>query len=299
VLAFAMASARFADAQSIAIVPRLSTGQQDYRFKYDDQVIGTDQGFAYSSDGFEVSDKVTYVGGGLTFSRGRLFLDLSGQWSGKGSDETRQFISSPIVIGGGLTHQLDFTFDRSEYNVSLGWAATPNFSLYVGYKDASTNLTTRLSPILSGLALNQLYIFGSRVGKLTYSGEYVGATYSVPVNTWGAFSIQSSVASLDGKNTVHFEGMGAYVSDLNFPPTYLRQIDPSFINGTLRGKTVGMNLGASWTGNFNWLSDRLQNMSYTVGLDRSEYKFDSQGNNANFEETVTRARLDLRYRFGQ
>jgi hypothetical protein len=284
-------------AQSFTMQPRISVGQQDYEFKYDDQVLGNDQGFVNASDGFTVSDKVQYLGTGITVSHGRLFVDLSGQWSGHGSDQTRQFIGSPTVLGGGLTHQLDFKFDRSEYNVSAGWAATPNFSFYVGYKDAATNLTTRLTPILAGVNINQLYIFGSRVGKLTYGGLYLGSTYSVPVSSWGSLSIQSSVASLDGKSVVHFEGLGVFYSDLTFPPTFLRPIDPAFINGTLRGKAVGLNLGVSWTGSFGRSSDPPRKLSYTIGLDRSAYKFDSKGNSSDFEETVTRARFDLRYRF--
>ena len=63
-----------------------------------------------------------------------------------------------------------------------------------------------------------------------------------------------------------------------------------------RGKSTGLNLGVSWTGDLGGLSPRLERLSYTIGIDRSEYTFKSSLRGANdFAETVTRARLDLKY----
>ncbi|HEX7416889.1 MAG TPA: hypothetical protein VF315_02450, partial [Steroidobacteraceae bacterium] len=76
-------------------------------------------------------------------------------------------------------------------------------------------------------------------------------------------------------------------------------VDPSFANkAPIYGKSTGLNLGISWTGNLGWMSGKLDRLSYTLGLDRSEYKFGTrETSTGDFEETSTRVRLDLRYRF--
>jgi hypothetical protein len=85
-------------------------------------------------------------------------------------------------------------------------------------------------------------------------------------------------------------------------PNFLRQIDLTFKDGQVDGNSFGLNVGISWIGNFAWMSEKLQRLNYTIGLDQSQCKFNSGKSNslwaADLDEKNTRVRLDLRYRFG-
>ena len=125
-------------------------------------------------------------------------------------------------------------------------------------------------------------------------------TYSFPVERWGgAFGFQGSVARLDGKVEAEFD-FPLFVSIPVAP--FLVPVDPRVIGLTTtepsRGNSTGLNLGLSWTGSFNWISPKLSKLSYTLGVDRSEYSFEERSRTNDFSETVTRIRLDLRYAIG-
>lgn len=309
-LAAPMACLAF-EAQAVTFQPRLSGGYQDYDISFEDVTSSDGAGGISYRDGFEIGDRVTFIGAGLTVSEGRFFVDVSAQRSQTGRDTTFQFQgiadgSEDGTTGGngaGQNHSLRAKFDRDEYNGTIGFAVTPDFSLYAGYKRATVDLRNTLSPSWATLDeapddLDVLFV-GDRVIDFSYKGAFVGATYSIPVASWGgAFSIQSSVAFLDGRFKERFEGLVTIYHQLTPPFFFVEPIDPSFVNGTIKGKSRGLNLGVSWTGGFNWIARSLSNLSYTLGLDRSQYEFDTkQSTTGNFEEKNTRLRLDLRYRF--
>jgi hypothetical protein len=293
-------------AEPVGLQPRVSAGLQNYSMGFEDVISPVSNGgLDFIRDGFEVADVLPFVGAGATLTWGRLFFDVSGQWSRNGHDETRQRMSteidkngntSPGVVGAsnvfGQTHRLVADFDRSEYNGAVGWAVTDAFSTYLGYKRASSDMTQTTAPELTPPpSIGDVLFAGDYAMEFSYHGFYIGATYSLPVRDWGAFALQSSIARLDGSFTERFAGTaGIFVS-----PTSQVAINPSFRDGTVEGKSTGFNIGLSFTGGLG-----LRGLSYTIGIDRSLYKFDSGKSPAfwaaDYEEVNTRGRIDLRYR---
>lgn len=304
-----MTVAADAIAEPLQFQPRLSTGVQDYKLTFDDAINANGTGYSYR-DGFKVQDRLSFAGVGLTATSGRLFMDISGQWSGKGHDQTTQYEGTFAGIGNfgnGHNHLLVGTFDRQELNATVGWGLTPELSAYLGYKHSKLDLSQQMSPLTSPPPdFQDVLFFGTRRIDFSYQGLFIGATYSLPVGHYGALSLQSSIAQLNATFTEHFSGNVALCAIPQAAGCVVLGIDPSFADKkpSVHGESVGFNLGLSWTGNFAWLTERLQKLSYTVGIDRSQYAFDSGNQSdaslaANFTEINTRARLDLRYRFGQ
>lgn len=288
-------------ASAVTFTPRVSGGYQDYALEFQDVTTPNPQGGISFRDGFRVSDRLGFLGAGLNISSKRIFVDLSAQRSARGTTHTTQFQGNgnfdvPGTTSVGHIHSLDSTFRRDELNATLGWGVTSEFSLYAGFKHAKLDMQNALLPLVDPPPqFGELFFFGTRAIDFHYNGPFLGATYAVPVGSWGALSIQSSVAFLDGGFKEHFNGL-EFLADPSFP-TGLRPIDTSDINGNLHGRARGLNLGVSWTGSFGGM---LHDLSYTVGLDRSEYTFKtSESTTGDFTETNTRLRLDLRYRFSQ
>jgi hypothetical protein len=295
------------------VQPRVSTGVQDYQLRFDDVITPLATGGTDIRGGFKVADTISFVGAGVNVSHGRFFADASGQWSQSGRDHNQQIEGNAIgggviTSGDGQNHNSDVSFHRQELNLSVGWGATPNFSVYGGYKYAKVDLTQHLSPILSPPPLvnsatgqdGNVLFFGDYLMSFTYNGAFVGATYAVPAGSAGTISLQSSLARLDGVFRQRFAG-NVFVTNPNFANN-LRPIDPSFKDGEVDGISFGLNLGISWSGNFAWMSERLERLVYTIGIDQSQYKFDSGKSKslwaADLQEKNTRARFELRYRFG-
>ncbi|MFI4868494.1 MAG: hypothetical protein ACHQDD_03960 [Steroidobacterales bacterium] len=300
-------------AQSIVVQPRVSTGLQDYQLRFDDVITPLPNGGTDIRGGFKVADTITFVGGGINVAYERFFVDASGQWSQNGTDHNQQIEGNAIgngvfTSGDGQNHNSDVSLRRQELNLSLGWAATPEFSVYAGYKYAKVDLTQHLSPILTPPPLvntatgqdGNVLFFGDYLMNFTYNGGFIGATYAVPVGSVGAVALQSSLARLDGVFRQHFTG-NVFVTNPAFPNN-LRPIDGSFKDGQVDGISFGLNLGISWSGNFAWISAPLQRLVYTIGVDESQYRFDSGKSKslwaADLQEKNTRARFELRYRFG-
>ena len=302
-----------ASAQSVIVQPRVSTGVQDYQLHFDDVITPIASGGTDIRGGFKVADTITFVGAGLNVAYGRFFADVSGQWSQNGTDHNQQIEGNAIgsgvfTNGDGQNHDSEVRFHRQELNFSLGWAATSDFSVFAGYKYAKVDLTQHLSPILSPPPLvntatgedGNVLFFGDYLMNFTYNGGFIGATYALPVASVGAIALQSSLARLDGVFRQHFMG-NVFVTNPAFPNN-LRPIDGSFKDGQVDGISFGLNVGISWSGNCAWISQQLQRLVYTIGIDQSQYKFDSGKSKslwaADLEEKNTRARFELRYRFG-
>jgi hypothetical protein len=302
-----------AGAQSIVVQPRISAGLQNYQLRFDDVISPLPSGGTDIRGGFKVADTISFVGTGLNVAYQRFFADASGQWSQDGTDHNQQIEGNAIgggvyTSGDGQNHTSDVSFRRREFNLSLGWAATPEFSVFAGYKYAKVDLTQHLSPILSPPPLvntatgqdGNVLFFGDYRMNFTYNGGFIGATYAVPVRSAGALALQSSLARLDGTFSQHFTG-NVFVTNPAFPNN-LRPIDGSFKDGQVDGISFGLNVGISWSGNLAWMSAPLERLVYTIGIDQSQYKFDSGKSKslwaADLQERNTRARLELRYRLG-
>jgi hypothetical protein len=291
-------------ADEIDLQPRVSGGTQAYSLTFADVIIPNGNGFHFQN-GFKISNTLQFFGAGLTASSGRAFADVSGQWSGTGTDHGEIFEGTAYDAAHdttpalGFEHHFDARFSRHELNFALGWAFDPNFSVFSGYKTARLNITQMLTPssAFTPNVFDVLFI-GDYTMNFSYHGFFVGATYSLPVRTWGALGIQTSVARLDSGFHQSFSGT-LYVLIPTGPnsdaPLYL---NPSYRSATVGGLSTGLNAGISWSGNFGWANDRLRTLSYTVGVDESQYRFStSQTTYGDFEEKNTRVRLELRYRF--
>jgi hypothetical protein len=295
--------------QSLVVQPRLTAGVEDYTLTFGDVTAGTGNAILFR-DGLRISDQLKFSGAGVTTSYGRAFLDLSAQATNTGSTDGEQFegtTGSPnpgaFPTAYGFEHLLHSTFNRNEFDAALGWGFSPTFSAYVGFKHARLHLPETIEPDPTYLPNNgDLLFFGSRDLEFTYNGPFLGATASLPVRSWGAFSIQASVARLDATFLQSFSGDVFEVVPNPFAPgtSTLAPVNPAFANKAPNtGRSTGLNLGLSWSGSFAWLRPGLERLSYTIGIDRSEYQFSSnQTQQGDFEETISRLRLDLRYRFG-
>jgi hypothetical protein len=305
--------AAHANAQSVAVTPRISTGMQDYQLRFNDVITALPTGGTDIRGGFKVADTITFVGSGLNVAYGQFFADASGQWSQTGHNHNQQVEGNAIgdgvfTAGDGQNHDSDVSFNRREFNLSVGWGATSELSVFAGYKYARVDLTQHLSPILTPPPLvnyttgqdgNVLFL-GDYLMHFTYNGGFVGATYAVPVGSIGAIALQSSLARLDGAFAQRFSGE-VFVTNPNFPNN-LRPINPSFKDGQVDGISFGLNVGISWSGGCGWISQGLQRLFYTIGVDQSQYTFDSGKSKslwaADLTEKNTRARFELKYRFG-
>jgi hypothetical protein len=283
----------------IVVQPRVSAGMQDYELSFADVITPHGNGFGFR-DGFTVRDHLPIAGAGLTLSSGRLFIDLSGQWSKTGHDQGEIFQGSTVDSAGdstpalGFEHHFDARFHRQELNAALGWALTPNFSAYLGYKHASLNMTQMRAPIETVRAdIGDVLQVGNYIMQFSYDGFFLGTTYSLPVSDWGALSAQASIARLNAGFRQHFDGSVFIVTpDGNF------YLDPSFIDSRVSGNSNGLNAGLSWTGNVGVASNPVRGLSYTIGIDLSQYRFHGSASDGDFEEKATRVRIELRYRFG-
>lgn len=290
-------------ADAVTVQPRVSIGVQNYRIGVEDIVTANPNvaGNFNFRDGFSVSDSLDFVGAGLTVTRGRWFADLSGQWSGKGRARTEQFLGSQIgpnqfASSAGRTHTIDAEFDRQEENLTIGYGVTSNFSAYIGYKRSQVNLDNKTQPVLSPAPIvGDVLFLGVRRIDFSYNGGFIGATYAFPVGpAGGSLALQSSIARLNGDFGFRFDG-NVFLVGQGFQ---LVPIDPSFFRGNTPGTSLGLNIGVAWTQGLGGLSSHLEKLSYTLGIDRSQYDFDAdEPDTANFKERNTRVRLDLRYRF--
>jgi hypothetical protein len=307
-------------ALDIAVQPRLSGGIQDYQLTFPDVITPSlVTNGARLREGFSIRDHLPYAGAGLTVSRGRLFVDLSGQWSKSGQDHGYIFqgngLNTPYGFtdtsgqfhnftgAGGHNHTLDSRFARQELNAAVGWALSSNFSAYLGYKSAALNITQMRAPFLVPAPQNgDVLQLGNYIMDFSYHGFFLGTTYSLPVGAWGNLAVQASIAELDASFKQHFDGLlfiytttSTKTGTVIGPPIFL---NPSLEYSTVHGNSTGLNVGLSWTGNVGVASNPLRGLTYTIGLDQSQYRFHGSATDGDFEEKNTRFRAELRYRFG-
>jgi hypothetical protein len=114
----------------------------------------------------------------------------------------------------------------------------------------------------------------------------------LPVRSWGTLSAQASIARLNASFRQHFDGSVFVVT-----PSGNFYLNPSFIDSRVGGNSTGLNAGLSWTGNFGVANNPVRGLTYTVGVDQSQYRFHGSATDGDFEEKNTRFRFELRYRF--
>jgi hypothetical protein len=300
-LALAVLVAARLQAQDIVVQPRASAGMQDYQLSFPDVITPSlTSNNIRIREGFTIRDHLPYAGTGLTVSSGRLFVDLSGQWSKTGESQSFNFQGNGLAGAygfsgdGGHDHSLDSRFSRHELNAALGWALSSNFSAYLGYKNATLNISQRRKPLLPPPPqFGDVLQDGNYIMDFSYHGFFIGTTYALPVRSWGVLSVQASIARLDASFQQHLDG-ALFI----FTSTGFIFLNPSLESSTVRGSSTGLNTGVSWTGNVGMASNPVRGLTYTIGLDQSQYRFQAPVTDGDFEEKNTRFRFELRYRFG-
>ncbi len=287
----------------ITLQPRVSGGTQTYRFTFGDLIAPNGNGFRFAQ-GFELSATLPFFGVGLTASRGHLFADLSGQWSGTGTDHGALFEGNaypgaltppPGVVG--FEHQFDARFSRHELNAALGWSFDSQLSVYAGYKTARLSTSQALRPDSTPAPeVYDLLFLGNFNNEFNYHGFFAGASYALPLGAWGALSVQASVARLDADFRQSFSGAVAQIVPTGGGGVGLLPLDPAAKSATTGGLSTGLNAGVAWSGTFFWISERLRPLSYTIGVDDSQYRFSTSSQIGNFDEQNLRLRFELRYR---
>ena len=279
-----------------SVSPRVSFGVQDYTHRLEDRLAPTSGSSFQFADGFETRDDLGFHGFGIGINADKVFVDVSGQWSAQGEEQQSQFQGVAggleFAAGIGITHQLSSEFERKEFNVSVGYRITPTVSAYIGYKNATADFVHALRPSDVGF-FGAVKLTGDKVVENTYDGPFVGATYAIPVPAWGgAFAFQAAVVNLDMTDESRFLG----TAEAQVGPTTFVPLDSSAFSSSIDGDAVGINVGFSWTGGFRWVDRSFTRLTYTIGIDHSEYEFEA--GDSEFEEKNTRLRLDLRYRLG-
>ena len=243
------------------IEPRLSGGTSYYELDLDGTIVVGDD----SVDGVKFDDWLYFVGGGVTVSVDRFFIDVSGQYSFDGDED----LSLDVEAGGDAISDLDqdVDFDRFEAAIALGYRITDHFSGYVGYRYADVDFDG--SGSLGGIGVDFSTDFEQH-------GPLIGASYVIPKTILnGALVINAAVTYLDGDLENELDA-DAGIDDVKF------DID---------GDAFGFNGGISWA---TPISDRAK---FVLGGDVSSYQFDDDGDETDFDELIARLRAEVRYSF--
>ena len=239
----------------LSVQPRASLGYQSYTF----DVAGSN---------FEVDTDYVLGGLGLTVQGGRFFVDLYGQTNLTDAE----YDDEDILDTNGLNQ--DSEVDRYEVNLTLGYAVTPNISVFGGLKYAENEINSDLDSDLVDIGDSFFDI------DVEYLGPFVGASLAVPVANAGALAFSGSTAYLFGEATIDAEVAGNVIAD----------------NQEVDGEAIGFNLGVAWIGGLEALSPSLSGLGYTVGIDYSTYDFED-GDTDEFSEETLRGKVDLKYTF--
>lgn len=247
-------------AQELIIQPRVSIGYQSYSF----DIAG--------DDSLDVETDYILGGLGLSVQRGRFFVDLYGQTNlTEAEDDEENFAD---VTGIDRSTEVD----RYELNATLGYAVTPNISVFGGVKYASNDIKSDFDSddAVINAALGDSFFDVD----VEYLGPFLGASYALPIADVGALALSASGAYLSGDTTADAEIAGQVIAD---------DVD---IDGT----AIGFNFGVAWIGSLAPLSPSLAKLGYTVGLDYSEYDFEDDDSDEFSEETL-RFKVDMKYNF--
>ena len=248
-------------AEEATVEPRLAAGVSYYELDVDGEVVAGNN----SVDNIEFSDWMYLVGGGLTLSYDRVFVDLYGQYSFDGDDDL-----DLDVVAGGLSANLaqDVEFDRVETALTVGYRITDQLAAFVGYRYADVNFDG--SGSLGVVSADFSTDFKQK-------GPFIGAGYVIPKTVFGgAFVANAAVAYLDG--------------DLENRLDTNIQVDN--VEFDIEGDAIGVNAGASW------VRPLTSQLKLVLGADVAQYSFEDDDDRTDFDERITRFRTELRYSFG-
>lgn len=245
-------------AQELVIQPRVSLGYQTYDFNIE------------GNDDFDIETDYILGGLGLSIQRGRFFVDLYGQTNlSEADDDVEDFLDLEGV-------NRESEVDRYELNATLGYAITPQISGFGGLKYASNDIKTDINSDDPDI----VEVLGDSFADIDveYIGPFIGASYALPIEGYGALAFSASGAYLWGEAKLDSEVAGDAIA-----------VD-------VDGNALGFNFGAAWIGSFAPLTPALSNLGYTIGVDYSQYDFDD-GDVDEFSEETLRTKVDIKYNF--
>ena len=230
----------------------------------------------------EYKDTMNFVGGGTTHFIHRLFVDLGMQYSFNGNDRTHASWSIYMEDGGdGSSYfqsaDLEYRgeFNRQDQAVSVGYAITDRFSIFVGYKWVELDLDTTFEGPYGFADIDNNVGHGSQTGEqhlqFKYEGPFVGVTHGWQID-WsskyiGLFSVNIGLARLncklkqDQKANLRIDSVnGIDIEPINTPYTYHNEV---------KGETSGLALALGWHG-----ITPIKDLTYSVGISGYRYQFD-------------------------
>ena len=246
-------------AQGLSIQPRATIGYEYYDFD------GEDDGTSNQLGDFNFKSDYLIGGLGLTVQTGRFFADLYGQ---KNLSDA-EFVDNDFVGVAGL--DLDEEAERFNVNLALGYAITPSISVIGGVKYASNDIE-------GDFFQDNVANGGFFDVEVEYVGPYFGGAYALPIADAGFVVLSGSVTYLFGETKVDAENNGVVE------------------NVTIKGESIGSNLGVAWSGNLGPLASALSRLGYSIGVDYSAYEFSDDGVDE-FSEKTVRGKFDLKVRF--
>lgn len=248
-------------AAELTVEPRLAAGASYYDLDLDGEInVGSD-----SVDNVEFSDWLYLVGGGVTFSYDRFFVDLYGQYSFDGEDDLNLDIAAGGIVVNDLAQDVDF--DRIETALTVGYRVTDQFATFVGFRYADVNFDG--SGSLGAVDADFSTDFNQK-------GPFVGVGYVVPKTILnGTFVANAAVTYLDGKLENKLD-VSAPLNDVEFD---------------INGDAIGINAGISW------VKPLTNELKLVIGADVSRYGFKDDDDETDFDEVITRLRTELRYSF--
>ncbi|MGI9508423.1 MAG: hypothetical protein ACR2QJ_03625 [Geminicoccaceae bacterium] len=243
------------------IEPRLSGGTSYYDLDLDGEVtVGDD-----SVDDIEFDDWLYFVGGGVTISFDRFFIDFSGQYSFDGDED----LNLDVVSGGVVVNDLaqDVDFDRFEAGIAVGYRITDHFAGYIGYRYADVDFDGSGSLGAVGVDFST---------DFEQHGPLIGASYAIPKTILnGTLVLNGAVTYLNGDLENELDA-DAGIDDVSF------DID---------GDAIGFNGGLSWAAPIS------EQAKFVLGGDVSSYQFDDDDDETDFDELIVRLRAEVRYSF--
>jgi hypothetical protein len=310
--------------KTVTIQPRVEMGMMNYTYQQGavsmtNLSTSQEYGYNYTQKELKYRDTLPMLGGGLTISVDRFFVDLNGQQSFNGSDRSSysfseftesRYAGEDSFHSGYMESQADF--DRTEYAISAGFALTNQLAVFAGYKSAKTDFEIKGEGLdgyyfPSGFNVDIYNADGqssySQDIKFEYDGPFLGLAYGLNVDQGflkGALSFNFAAAFLSGtaeqdnaiytKNITQIDGMtldSPVVVDSN--PIYASR--SAIVES--EGESVGLTFGVTWRG-----ATHVNGLGYTLGVSGYNYKFAADASDRpDVTETALLFKVGVSYAF--
>lgn len=291
--------------------PRLETGVTLYAIKtgavheFTPTLPDAPTGENMTQTKIEFKDTMAFIGTGMTIFLNRLFLDLGAQYSFDGNDDTQASYSIYQQDSGdgssvfkSSEQSYNGKFNRHGQAISLGYAITEQFSLFVGYKWDELELDTTFEGPFSYLNIDNDIAHGRQSGEehleFKHEGPFVGVTHGWQVEWssryFGLLSMNLALAQLNCKLYQEQDGniRITWVNGIEIAPID----DPYSFENEVSGETLGITLALGWYG-----VTPFEHLTYSMAISGYRYQFDLDNNYSNITESSVVCKIGLSYTF--